>query len=281
MTSALPSAVQDTIATGWSASLNLTFEPRPNKTVLAKRTQRGPLAVQRPFYPEQDVCHVYLLHPPGGVVGGDKLSINTHVNTGAHSVITTPGATKFYRSQGQTASQTQELVVENEASLEWLPQETIYFSGAKAVMQTRINLAESARFIGWETHCFGLPTTQERFTEGMLQLSFEVFRDGVPLILEKMPVNADSLQRPTGMRGHAVMSTLLATPADDHTLQQVRTVLDKSTQFFSATLLADCLLIRYIGESTEHSRRVFIQVWNTIRPLVMNRPACAPRIWST
>jgi urease accessory protein len=281
MTTALQPEIHNTSVTGWSATLNLTFAPRPNKTILAKRVQRGPLAVQRPFYPEDDVCHIYLLHPPGGVVGGDELSISTQVNAGAHSVLTTPGATKFYRSQGQTAIQNQHLMIENEATLEWLPQETIYFPGAKAAMKTRVDLDKSASFIGWETHCFGLPSKQERFDEGHIQIQFEVFREDKPLILEKMSVDKTNLQRPTGMRGNAVMSTFLATPVDENTLQQVRTVLENTSALFSATLVANCLLVRYIGESTEQSRNIFIQVWKTVRPLVLNRPACPPRIWST
>jgi len=281
MSNALPAVASDAATVGWTASLNLVFEPRPTKTVLAQRVQRGPLAVQRPFYPENEVCHVYLLHPPGGVVGGDELTITTQVKQGTHSVVTTPGATKFYRSQGQIARQRQQLSIANGATLEWLPQETIYFPGAKAKLTTRIDIEATARFIGWETHCFGLPANQEPFSDGELQIKLEVFRQNEPFILEKMTVNAESLQRPTGLRGSAVMSTLIAVPADEQVLQQVRDILVESEQLFSATLLDDCLVVRYIGDSTEQSRRMFIQVWNGIRPLVLERPACAPRIWST
>ncbi len=55
--------------TGWKANLSLEFKATALRTVISKREHKGPLAIQRPFYPEDDVCHVYLLHPPGGVVG--------------------------------------------------------------------------------------------------------------------------------------------------------------------------------------------------------------------
>ncbi len=281
MTSALQPNVQHACdAQGWRARLELVFEPRPAKTVLARRIQRGPLAVQRPFYPEGPVCHVYILHPPGGVVGGDQLQIVTQVMPGAHAVLTSPGAMKFYRSQGQTALQQQQLQVGDNAILEWLPQETIYFPGAKATMRTRIDLADTARFIGWEIHCLGLPANQEIFSAGELQIELEIFRAGKPLILEKMSIQAETLSRPTGLRGQAVMATLVATPADTQLLENVRTVL-ADNEPFSATLFESCLVVRYLGDSTAECRNLFTEVWKSLRPGMIDRPACPPRIWST
>ncbi len=105
------------VASGWRARLELGFAPRPGRTALVHRRQRGPLAVQRPFYPEDDVCHLYLLHPPGGVVGGDSLHIQADAGAGAHALVTTPGATKFYLSAGASAQQVQILRVAVGASL--------------------------------------------------------------------------------------------------------------------------------------------------------------------
>ena len=120
---------------GWQASLRLGFAPRAARTALVHREQRGPLAVQRPFYPEGDTCHLYLLHPPGGVVGGDRLDIEARTTGEAHALVTTPGATKFYLSAGHTAHQTQRLRVGAGGALEWLPQENIFFPGALALSE--------------------------------------------------------------------------------------------------------------------------------------------------
>src|SRR5262245_22778216 len=116
---------------GWVASLDLEFAARGARTILARRASVGPLVVQRPFYPEGDVAHVYLVHPPGGVVGGDQLQLNVLAKQGAHALLTTPAATKFYRSDGRIARQRQDIIVDA-ASIEWLPQETIVFPDARA-----------------------------------------------------------------------------------------------------------------------------------------------------
>ena len=118
---------------GWKAELKLRFSRTVNKTVLSERSQKGPLTVQRPFYPEGECCHVYVLHPPGGIVSGDQLAIAINVDENAKALITTPGASKFYRSSGEQAFQTIALSINEGATLEWLPQETIIFEGAKLV----------------------------------------------------------------------------------------------------------------------------------------------------
>ncbi|HEY3488167.1 MAG TPA: urease accessory protein UreD, partial [Gammaproteobacteria bacterium] len=112
----------------WQARLELGFERRDGKTVVAHRRHNGPLTIQKPFYPERsEICHVYLLHPPGGVAGGDALELEVAVSTGAHALITTPAAGKFYRCNDRTASLRQNLSVQAGSTLEWLPQETIVF----------------------------------------------------------------------------------------------------------------------------------------------------------
>jgi urease accessory protein len=148
----------------------LEFAAGPDRTILVHREQRGPLAVQRPFYPEGSTCHVYVLHPPGGLVGGDVLAIEVRVGEGAQALITTPGAAKLYRSLGPTAEQTQRLRVAAGGSLEWLPQENILFPGAQARLRTELDLEPGAAFIGWEVQCLGRPAIGERFETGRADL---------------------------------------------------------------------------------------------------------------
>ncbi len=272
----------ESIPSGWIAQLDLAFSHRSDKTVLSHRSQRGPLTVQRAFYPEGDVCHLYILHPPGGVVGGDTLTINTTVHENASTLLTTPGATKFYRSQGETAHQKQNLQLAEHASLEWLPQENIYFPGALARMSTRIDLAANARFIGWETHCLGLPANNESFTTGQLTLDFSLSREGVPILMERMSLNSTRLKAPTGLRGHPVMAMLVATPADNELLERARdTLSDEDSDLIAVTLIEDCLVVRYLGNSTAKCRKLFTQIWMVLRPTILERKACPPRIWAT
>ena len=134
--------------------------------------------VQRPFYPEgPEVPHVYVLHPPGGLVGGDRLRLDVTIDARAHALITTPAATKIYRSAGPLASQKQRFEVGEGGALEWLPQETILHDGANADLTTRVSLAAGARFVGIDTLCFGLPARGETFATGRCRQRFEIWRD--------------------------------------------------------------------------------------------------------
>lgn len=267
---------------GWQAELKLGLKARPDKTVLASRQQRGPLAVQRPFYPEGDVCHLYLLHPPGGVVGGDGLHIETRVDSGA-GVITTPGATKFYRSAGQTALQQQNLYVADEATLEWLPQENIFFPGTKSQLRSEIQLSGNARFIGWEMQCLGRPANEERFDHGTVDFALSIYRDQKPLLLEKFHINGETdLDLISGLRGQPVMGTLVGTHIEKEQLQALHdTFSEIENAHLGLTLLDNLLVCRYLGASTEQARNLFVQIWTRIRPQTIQREACPPRIWNT
>ncbi len=276
---------------GWQAELRLSFQREGERSALALREHRGPLRVQRPFYPEGDaVSHVVLLHPPGGIVGGDELAIDVRVGPGAHALLTTPAATKFYRSAGARALQTQVLHVAAGARLEWLPQETILWSGARARVSTRVELAPDARFIGWEVSCLGRPAAGETFVTGELEQRIELVRAGVPLLIERASYagGGASLNAAWGLRGHPVIATLVCASAtlDVATLELTRAALTgaqlTSQALVSASLLRpDLLVARYLGDSVEAARSCFSRVWQALRPSVFGRPASPPRIWLT
>ena len=233
--------------------------------------------MQRAFYPEGDTCHVYLLHPPGGVVGGDRLDIDVTVASG-HALITTPGATKFYRSAGASAQMGQSLLVGTGASLEWLPQENIFFPGAKALVRTRIQLSREARLAAWEIHCFGRPANGERFEAGHLSLGLEPWRDDEPLLMERLGVHAANLDYRSGLAGHPVSATLVMSGCDSEALAATRSELDRQA---AATLIDDLLLVRALGDSTERARAGLTRVWTRLRPTVLKKSAHLPRIWAT
>ena len=171
---------------GWQAALQLGFAAEHGATRLARRAHRGPLVVQRPFAPEGPaVCHVYLLHPPGGLVGGDELAIDVDVDTGAHALVTTPAAGKVYRTNGAPVRQTQRLRVADGGTLEWMPQEAILYDGARATLETRVDLGRNARFFGIDAVCFGLPARRAPFARGCCRQTFELRRDGRPLLIER------------------------------------------------------------------------------------------------
>lgn len=270
---------------GWQARLRLDFAAGPDRTILARREQRGPLAVQRPFYPEGSPCHVYVLHPPGGLVGGDLLAIEVRVAEGAQAFITTPGAAKLYRSLGPTAEQVQRLRVAGGGSLEWLPQENILFPGAQARLRTELDLQPGAAFIGWDVQCLGRPAIGERFETGRADLSLGIHRAGVPLLLDRLRVaDGRGLDGASGLRGCPVTGTLVACPALPADLGAVRSQSDlrmDSDLPWGATLLGDLLIVRCLARGTEPVHRHFRALWGILRPRLLGRPACPPRIWAT
>jgi urease accessory protein len=267
---------------GWRASLRLGFRATPGRTILAERARSGPLAVQRAFYPEGNLCHVYLLHPPGGIAGGDSLEISVCVEDDAHALVTTPGAGKFYRSAGPRARQQQRLSV-GRGSLEWLPQETILFPGAHAELSTTVDLHAEARFLGWEIICLGRPVIGEAFTRGQAAFSLRLVRGGMPLLCERLNLE-DGQARLTaaGLRGHPVFATLYATPCDTKQTELARATIPPTLAGQLAVTLIDGVLVaRYLGESAEHAKCAFIEIWKALRPGLLGRPPTPPRIWNT
>jgi urease accessory protein len=271
----------------WQARLTLGFERRDAATVLSRREHFGPLLVQKALYPEGEaVCHAIVLHPPSGIAGGDQLEVSVEVGPGAHALLTTPGAGKWYRSAGAWAGQQLDFNVAAGATLEWLPQESIVFDGARADMQSRVKLAMDARFIGCEVLCLGRRAGGERFEHGELQLATRIERSGKPIWLERggLAGGGDLLASPAGLAGFSVSGTLLvAGPNLDATLlapcRQIASAEPEART--GLTLLPDLLVARYLGHASEAARDWFAALWQLLRPAVIGRAAQTPRIWNT
>ncbi len=264
---------------GWSAALGLRYARRHDRTSLVERRHHGPLSVQRPFYPEIDgTCHTYLLHPPAGIVGGDELTVTLTLEVDTKALVTTPGATRWYYSDGRTAKVSQLARLSNGAMLEWLPQETLLFDGANAKLSTRIELTGNATFLGWEILSFGRPACRETFSNGTLDFRFELWRDGVLSLRERL--RGDGL--PAGLMGHAGLMTFLATGANDVVLQAARDICSNSVDALSGpTLIGDVLMCRGLAEDCAPLIKLSRELWRALRPLVSARTAVTPRIWRT
>ncbi len=272
--------------TGWSAKLQLSFIEENNRTVLNQRRHQGPLQVQKPFYPELNgTCHVYILHPPGGVVGGDRLNIYVDVNSNAHALITTPAAGKFYRSAGPVARQKQSIKVASKGILEWFPSENIIFSGARAQIQTKIELSCDSHFIGWEISCLGRPASGEYFNQGELDQRFEVWREGRPLRIERLWFKGGNpaLHAKWGLLGFPVIGNMVCVTNKTELVDSLRkiTIPSIDQELFSATQTDGIIVCYFLGNSVERARNCFIKVWKILRQEVINREAVEPRIWKT
>ena len=269
--------VAEPVTAAWRADLRLGFSFQDGKSVLAEKRFDGPLVVQKPLYPEGNaVCHAIVVHPPGGIAGGDELALSVGTAPSAHALLTTPGAGKWYRSAGPWARQ--ELSFAVDGTLEWLPRETIVFDGARAELRTRIDLGAAARYIGWEVLCFGRTGSGERFGRGELRVGTDLLREGKLLWTERarIPGGGGLLRSAAGLGGRTVCGTLVAT------LDEVdKGLVSKCREIAATTVLPGVLLARYLGDSSEEAMNAFTRLWTLLRPAVCGRAAVLPRIWST
>ncbi len=292
----------------WHAQLKLAFKQSHGETIMADNTHSGPLRVQRTFKVEDNSRHVYILHPPGGYVGGDIIDISITTQDQAHVVATSPGAAKFYRCEPHAPEQLQNLRLHagDHSLLEWLPQETILFEAANARLVTDIHLDEAASFLGWDISCLGRTASGEAFKTGRLNQSLNLYRANTLIHRERLHLQPGDVthDKPWGLNQQPVFGTLIAalTPNNTNdkkpqtaeqryaqsdqlieTVDDIRTLLDEfgETHCWSATSKESIILVRYLGPHTEPCKHGF----NAVRELLLNayhqiRPA-RPRIWAT
>ncbi|MBL8448272.1 MAG: urease accessory protein UreD [Zoogloeaceae bacterium] len=270
---------------GWSARLTLGFERRGGRTVLAERRHQGPLRVQKALYPEGDeVCQVILIHPPAGIAGGDDLRVEVTVGRGAWAQVTTPGAGKWYRSAGPSASLTQRVVVEPGGVCEWVPQESIVFDGALGSAKLEVDLAPDAVFVGMETICLGRTGSGERFSRGSLRLETRLRRQGRTIWLERGRIDGGGglMGSPAGLAGATVAATMIVAgpEVDADCLARCRQI-DAGEGQGTLTCPPGILVARYLGPNSESARRWLLALWRELRPVMVGRPGMVPRIWNT
>lgn len=280
----------------WQASLALRFEADARDTSdggraitrLTRRRHHGPLRVQRPFYPEgrHGCCHVYLLHPPGGLVSGDALQIEAEVEEGAHVLLTTPAAAKLYKADrnGVAWGQHTQLKVADGATLEWLPQETLAFNGSRGEQTTTLELAGSARCLGWEVLALGRPVGELPFVSGHLEQRFRLIRDGKPVWIERQsldPLHPRFTGR-WGQGGCSVQATLWAVGLEGEAaaIEALREAMPASPRW-AVTRREGVLLLRYLGHERNEAWALCQQAWQLLRPLMTGLEAQVPRIWLT
>jgi urease accessory protein len=278
-----------TSGAGWLGRLSLELAKTEHGTQLSRSVHEGPLRIQRVLKPEGPECpHIYLLHPPGGVVGGDRLETQVDLGPLAQVLLTTPAAQKLYRSQGARAEISNRLRLGRGARLEWLPSETLAFSAAQALVTTRVELAPEAAFIGWDIACYGMPARGETFAAGRVLARFELFRDDTPLSLESFDLGQapELLDGAFALRGQPVIANLYAVPGrgpiEAELVERVREAIgDPAQGLCSVTSLQDLLVVRALGPNVEGIRTSLIRAWQILRPVIVGRDAVPPRIWAT
>jgi urease accessory protein len=279
----------------WHGHLNLDYRRDGERTVAHDRHE-GPLRVLQRLYPEgPGVCHHVLVHPPGGIAGGDVLDLRATLAPHSHALITTPGATRFYRSSGAEAEQRLVASVAPHARLEWLPLETIAYRDCLAVNRMRFELAPGAQMIGWDVLALGLPAAGEAFeadTHPRGRFTQEIELPGV--WLERGTVRATDrtlLDSPLGWAGRRVLATLWLASGEalDDGLRNA--LLDSARERSAAHVLAptagatsphqQVVVLRVLAERVEPAMQLLTQVWADWRAHAWQLPACAPRVWRT
>jgi len=225
---------------------------------------------------------VVILHPPGGVVGGDQLRMEISAEAGAHAQLTTPGATKFYRSTGSMALQRTRIRVEHGATLEWTPQETILFDGSLARVETRVQLEAGARFLGWEVTALGRPAAQAPFARGLCRQSFEIERDGEPIWIERGEHRGGgaSLTGRWGLAGCEALGVMVCVGGDEAALASVRSRLEAfcgGPRLAAVTRRGDVVILRALAQET----RPIFDLFSGLRGTLLGEHAPAARIWAT
>jgi urease accessory protein len=273
------------VAEAWRARLSLVYGDEGGQTRLRSRSHEGPLVVQRPLYPEgRGLCQTIVVHPPGGIAGGDALELSVRVGSHARVQLTTPGATKWYRGFGHAASQSVRFEVERSGLCEWLPQENIVFDGADAGLALEVELDESAVWCGWEFVCLGRPESGAPFETGRLKQRTVVRAARQTVFREQgcLEVAARWLSAPAVLGGRCAYATLIVAgrAAPQPILRRAREILE-GCPTAGVTAMGHVLVARWVGDRIEEGRSLFVSLWAALRPWYAQRMAIVPRIWMT
>lgn len=272
----------------WTAHLQLHYT-RDGERTLAQDRHEGPLRVLKRLYPEgPGICHHVVVHPPGGIVAGDVLKIDAQLDAGTHALVTTPGAARFYRSDGAEALQQVQLQLAGDARLEWLPMETIAYRGCHARNRLTLDLAPGAQCLGWDLLALGLPAGGELFEHGRVQQHLEL----PGIWLERGTVRGDDmllLDSPLGWAGHRVLATLWFAAGTAWPTAQRDALLDAAREAITASGLTagvtaahpQVLVLRALTPQVEPAMQLLKAVRGAWRQAAWGLAAEPPRIWRT
>ena len=273
----------------WHASLKLDYT-REDTRCVARYRHDGPLRILQSLYPEGDgICHNVLVHPPGGLVGGDTLDIQLTVGAGAHGLVTTPGATRFYRSPDETARQWVHARLESGARLEWLPLEALAYRQCRAENKAVFELAPGAELMGWDVTALGLPAADQPFTEGSFAQHLEV--PGVWLEQGRIDaLDARLMDGPLGLAGQRCLGTLFFVAGEPIPRARREAALEGVRELIAAHALRatagatsphpQVLVVRVLAPLVEPAMHLLKSLRAAWRQQLWQLEPVPPRIWA-
>jgi urease accessory protein len=193
-------------------SLQFEFDAPTARTLLHVAEQRQPLKVVRAFQQEGGAALAHIHNLSGGILAGDRLSLDMEVGQGARAQVTSTGATRLYRSRAGIAAAefTARAIVRAGALLEYLPDPLIPFADSRFHQDTAIRLENDAGLFWWETVAPGREAHGEMFSYDALRLRFDLRAEGIPIALEHSQLDpvARPLASPARMGPYRYFSSL-------------------------------------------------------------------------
>jgi len=265
-------------------ALEIGFRCVDGVTRLAHLFQHDPCRALFPRAEPDDIGQAVLITTSGGLAGGDRLRIAVNGEAGARQLLATQAAEKVYRSDGAPTEVEIALAVGAGAWIEWLPQETILFEGARLNRRVGLDVAEGGSLLAGDMLAFGRAARGEKFTTGRLFDRWRLRLGGRlawadQLLIDDPPAD---LAHPAGFGGAGAFGTLIyAGPQAEALLPRVRDLLEGFDLRAGCTLMGGVLLVRLLAGDAEPLRHDFAKLWMLIRSEAGGLPARMPRIWHT
>ena len=275
---------------GWRGSLALDYRQRDGRTIVHDRHD-GPLRVLRALYPEGGVCHSVLVHPPGGVVAGDELAIALDARRRRPRARDDAGRDALLSQHRRDGDAVAARRRRGGSRLEWLPLETIAYSGCVATNAMRFELAAGAEMIGWDVLALGLPDSGLTLRRRPLHAEHRAAAADGSSAARSPPPTMRLLDSPLGWAGRRVLATMWFAAGDLARRARSDALLDAARSTAAAHALAatigatspqpGVIVVRALAARVEPAMDLLQRIWSAWRPIAWGLDATAPRVWST
>jgi urease accessory protein len=255
-----------------------------DRTRLKHLYQTDPLRVLFPRSASAELPIAVISSTSGGLVGGDRLDMRIELHKGARALATMQAAEKVYRSSGPDSYIEVGLKIAENCWLEWLPQETILFEGARLKRCTRVELAADSKLLAGEMLVLGRLAGGEQFSQGLLRDAWEVRIDGRLIWADVLKLDRDiaaTIASPAGFNDMRACATAIYVGSD--AAQQ----LDVARELMQApadvrcgvTCLGQVLVCRWLARDPLKLRQSYGRFWAAFRNRAAGLPEQLPRLW--